>query len=796
MITVLKMTPTPDIEAYLYTKYFEADVKTVLAAHGLDRGYRVAVPTKTLKKADQMRLTHMETQLEKQRECMFEFKQLALAKQTYRGATETDKLVATYSLLQTQRATVTHVNSYVKQAIDRLVDHLVAQAVPRTWFDHAHAMIETNPNVLLYEDYALYDHQKDLFRLFPSLPGCRPQLVMYQAPTGTGKTMTPLGLAGGYRIIYICAARHVGLALAKSAISMEKCVAFAFGCETASDVRLHYYAAAEYTKNHKTGGIFKVDNSDGRKVEIMICDVSSYIIAMHYMMAFNLAEEMIMYWDEPTIGLDVHDHPLHPVIRTIWAENKIGNIVLSCATLPKEALLTDVMDGYRARFVTEDGACPAVHTVASYDCRKSVALLDPAGKIQTPHVLFDTYDALLQCVAQCRDHPALLRYIALPEIVRFVDYVHDHQLIDDARAIDAYFADVRQMTMMHIKNYYLIALECVGAAAWPQVYRDMTAHLPCYFGLPLTKSVSADAGLTKPATPSMPLRRTQSVGPVPLPRPPDGTGILLTTQDAHTLTDGPTIFLAEDVAKIGKFYVQQTKIPSRVMDGILDKLGVNQIIQRKMDGLLKALDDVLGKEADKDKKMEKEAFTKTEARKLVAAIEALRGEMQPMVMDAVYVPNTRPHQQVWLSPGQVVERVCVPFVDELAVREIMELDVDATMKLLLLLGIGVFLPAADRALTHYMEIMKRLAQEQHLYLIIAASDFIYGTNYQFCHAFLGKDLQNMTQQKIIQAMGRVGRGHIQQSYTIRFRDTGLLKKLFLPAEENLEAVNMAALLVD
>ena len=31
------------------------------------------------------------------------------------------------------------------------------------------------------------------------------------------------------------------------------------------------------------------------------------------------------------------------------------------------------------------------------------------------------------------------------------------------------------------------------------------------------------------------------------------TGVYVTTTDAHTLTDGPTIFLTEDVEKIGRF---------------------------------------------------------------------------------------------------------------------------------------------------------------------------------------------------------------------------------------------------
>ena len=76
-----------------------------------------------------------------------------------------------------------------------------------------------------------------------------------------------------------------------------------------------------------------------------------------------------------------------------------------------------------------------------------------------------------------------------------------------------------------------------------------------------------------------------------------------------------------------------------------------------------------------------------------------------------------------------------------------------------------------------MEIMKQLADEQKLFMIIATSDYIYGTNYQFCHCFLSKDL-NLTQEKVIQAMGRIGRNNIQQTYTVRFRDNSQITKLF------------------
>jgi hypothetical protein len=56
-------------------------------------------------------------------------------------------------------------------------------------------------------------------------------------------------------------------------------------------------------------------------------------------------------------------------------------------------------------------------------------------------------------------------------------------------------------------------------------------------------------------------------------------GILLTTSDAYTLTDGPTIFLTEDVKKIGSFYIQQSNIDSNVFKNILNTVLVKTTVQ-------------------------------------------------------------------------------------------------------------------------------------------------------------------------------------------------------------------------
>jgi hypothetical protein len=103
------------------------------------------------------------------------------------------------------------------------------------------------------------------------------------------------------------------------------------------------------------------------------------------------------------------------------------------------------------------------------------------------------------------------------------------------------------------------------------------------------------------------------------------------------------------------------------------------------------------------------------------------------------------------------------------------------------MGIGLF--SQNRSIV-YTELVKEFADAQKLYMIIANGDYIYGTNYQFCHGFIGKDLQNMTQEKAIQAMGRIGRNKLQQTYSVRYRDDNLIRKLYQKYDNKPEVVNM------
>jgi hypothetical protein len=286
--------------------------------------------------------------------------------------------------------------------------------------------------------------------------------------------------------------------------------------------------------------------------------------------------------------------------------------------------------------------------------------------------------------------------------------------------------------------------------------------------------------------------------PVPKPTSSASSGILLTTSDAHTLTDGPTIFLTEDVKKIGSFYIQQSNISASVFQTILSKITKNNEIAQKIEKLESIITEKQNKssnaeDGDKPEKSNKDGNDdrmSKELQKMMEDINNLRREIRIISLNPMYIPNTIPHQNIWTQNGTVYENAFLPTIDEDTTKSIMALDIENNLKVLLLLGIGMFM---DKPNIQYMEIMKRLADTQKLFIIIASSDYIYGTNYQFCHGVIGKDLTNMTQQKTLQSMGRIGRNKIQQDYTIRFRDDDMIKCLFKTHEYNIEAENMIKL---
>ena len=803
LFTFLKVDQSIENEQFLYDKYFSPLIERTIRKYNIgfsQNGHKVttSLGIKKIKSIDSLRIQNLETNLEANKKIIFEFIFLEFCHELCRLFSKGDTKYAyfLYTLIQFRKASITAINTHVLQFVNSAIEIVKEKTDLSAIIERAYIFIEKNPYLIEYEDKVLFSHQKELFQIFNQNQEV-PRLVLYIAPTGTGKTLSPIGLSQRYRIIFVCVARHIGLALAKSAISMEKKIAFAFGTQTADDIRLHYYSAVDFTKDKRSGGIRKVDNSNGSKVEIMICDVKSYLTAMHYMLAFNDKEEIITYWDEPTITMDYETHELHDTIHRNWVENKIPNIVLSCATLPHEEEMIDTIADFRERFDSVE-----IHTIHSYDCRKSIPILTKDGFCALPHTLFSDHKDLLECITHCEQNKTLLRYFDLQEIVAFAFYINHENLAPEEILLKNYFTSIEEITMNSLKLYYLKLLKYIPPESWSTIYQHMILlRKPKYIASASSNSTSASV-IKKSMSVDNPsnklgggvLARSASVSiidQINIEKKVVSSGILITTEDAWTLTDGPTIFLTEDAKKIGQFYIQQSNIPSAIFQSLLNKILHNQDLSEKIDKIEQLLEDSDVKESSekKTKAKEKDDDNKSaEIKGLYKELDSLRKQVRLVSLDPEYIPNTKPHQTKWNN--KVDPAAFCPNIDETTVKEIMSLAVDNSLKVLLLLGIGLFVEGLN---ARYLEVMKGLAQNQDLFIIIASSDFIFGTNYNFCHGFIGKDMSKMTQAKTIQCLGRIGRSGIQSTYTVRFRDDEFIYNLFRTEPVKIEAINMSKL---
>jgi len=821
MLNYLSLVPNENLMEYMYIEYYKSKIDK------LKKNYRVnyedldKMKYQKINSMEKIKLDNLSSKIKDCENKIFESVLLYIVEGLlkFKEKKTWDKFNKYYyTLFQLDQLKITNIIPKVRNFVVKILELNKEHIIIDSLFSKSSDLIENNVELFEYKDYKLYTHQKQLFQIFkfsemyvnyknnnPYFKNLftsqneedaeddeetktginrarqlfenlmRPKLVLYTAPTGTGKTLSPIALASEYKIIFVCAARHVGLALAKTAISVGRKVAFAFGCHDASDIRLHYNAAASYFRheyNHekrkcscgrpkcpKDGQYFqykdgkrKIKNDDGSNVEIMICDIKSYIYAMNYMCAFNkIREEMILYWDEPTITLDYETHDHHQQIQNIWSKNIIPNIVMSSATLPLENELPETIADYKSKF--KNGQ---VYSIVSHDCEKSIPIINTNNQVELPHFKYKEYVDLQKCVSHCRRYMTLLRYFDLKEIIKFIEFVDKTENIipeekEDDLSIENRYDDLTNLNINQIKEHYLEILENIIPETWNNLYNYFQANRAKYF------------------------ESTVYVG----------------TSDAYTLTDGPTIFLTQNVEKISKFVLQTSKIPAAQMNGLMDAIEYNDKLLTIITEKTHKLEDLIGDDNDNDvdnsRKIARTTDVSPEARKLKNEIHELSGLVKSVELNQTYMPNKLSHLKKWTKKQEIDKEFSGNINAEDVEKIMLMTGVDLTWKVLLLMGIGVFSTNLHK---DYTEIMKTLANNQKLYMIIADSDYIYGTNYQFCHGYLSKDLENMTQEKTIQAMGRMGRNNKHMDFSIRFRDDSLIDKIFQKEENRREVINM------
>ena len=126
----------------------------------------------------------------------------------------------------------------------------------------------------------------------------------------------------------------------------------------------------------------------------------------------------------------------------------------------------------------------------------------------------------------------LLRYIDVKQVSKFIMYILENIEIDDRYQPNEYFQNIEDITIHSIKLYYL------------KLCRQLKQHHFEQYRKNKTK---------------------ETINSV----------IKLTTSDAKTLTDGPTIFISNNVDKTALFYLRASNIPDKELDDLLNIIDTN-----------------------------------------------------------------------------------------------------------------------------------------------------------------------------------------------------------------------------
>ena len=621
LLDFMKITKDiPLFHGYLYGRYCKEQFDKLVKKYKCEKINLKWKGRIKLKKADIIRIDNSDTRLAGTK--IYEYLLIDLLKNFLRNKKKGKEKMNYYyyTIVHLMKNSVTNLNTFVVDHIKFILKSYEKKVNISHFIKNAYKYIEQNPYLIQYADVQLYEHQKRLFSL------CKrknPKLILYQAPTGTGKTISPVGLAGHHKLIFVCAAKHVGLQFARSCISLEIPIAVAFGCNDAGDVKLHYYSVTDYVKNRRTGGIFRVDNSVGDKVQIMVSDVQSYLSAMRYMTAFNDRKDIILYWDEPTITLDYETHDFHEIMSKNWKENLIPNIIFSSATLPNKDRIMSCVQSFKTKFLGGK-----VWDIVSHDCKKTIPILDRDCNVVLPHYLFEKYINLSLSVNHIKNYKTLLRHFDVREVIKFIMYVNENKFVKGRYLIDKYFENIEEINIISLKEYYLELLGNINEN-FENIYN--------YFKLNREKRF--------PST------------------------IYLTTKDSYTLTDGPAIFLADDVDKIAKFCIKSAKIPGELLEKMLASLRFNDKVKGAIATAEKQLGNITGEVKDTNDKR-KDAKSEKDPRKaeLNNKIKGLYAQLKQVKLDPSYVPNSASHKRKW---NNEYEKSFTSDLDEDTVEKIM-----------------------------------------------------------------------------------------------------------------------------
>ena len=123
-----------------------------------------------------------------------------------------------------------------------------------------------------------------------------------------------------------------------------------------------------------------------------------------------------------------------------------------------------MIQGYRNKF--KDGN---KYEIISYECKKTIPILNSKGFKVMPHYSFDSVKELKKSVKYLETNKTILRHFDVNEISEFVDYVNKKKLIHERYSINNYFDDIGNINIISLKLYYLKLLSKIKQSEYDEV---------------------------------------------------------------------------------------------------------------------------------------------------------------------------------------------------------------------------------------------------------------------------------------------------------------------------------------
>ena len=203
----LKIEKDEMVEIYIYNIYLHKKINQLNEKYDLGYSKEFTVNKKKINKINIMRIENNNKDFIKNNaDDVFEFKLMDILSKIvkYKSKNQIKWCVHYFTLCKLIHYDIESVNTQFIEFSNYILNKYLKDIDILAIIANAKEYVECNEYLLKYQPNKLYTHQREIFSIFSNNNNYdKSKLVLYMAPTATGKTLTPIALSEKYRIIFV-----------------------------------------------------------------------------------------------------------------------------------------------------------------------------------------------------------------------------------------------------------------------------------------------------------------------------------------------------------------------------------------------------------------------------------------------------------------------------------------------------------------------------------------------------------------------------------------------------------------